>query len=61
MEGIMETAEQSKTCVVDEHDMTVGNTKFHVKSVFTDKIKLGDALKNIAMKKQRESSLPKAG
>ena len=57
----MEPAELSKTCAVVEHDVTIGNIKFHVKSVFTDKIKLADALRNIAMKKQRESSLPKAG
>ena len=57
----MEPAELPKTCAVVEHDVTIGNIKFHVKSVFNDKIKLGEALRNIAMKKQRESSLPKAG
>ena len=44
-----------------ECEITIGNVKYHIKSVFADKVKLEDALRNIAMKKQKDSDLPKAG
>jgi len=44
-----------------ECEITIGNIKYHIKSVFADKVKLEDALRNIALKKQNYSDLPKAG
>jgi len=57
----MESAKNRQSHMVIESEIIIGNIRFHVKSVFIGKVKLDDALKNIAMKKQRDSSLPKAG
>jgi len=41
--------------------IAVGGVKYRVISVFTDKVGLGEALRNIAMKKQGYSRHTKAG
>jgi hypothetical protein len=61
LEGIMGSSQKTEMCVAAEWEMTIGNIRYRVRSVFADKIKLGDALKNIAVKKQKNSSLPQAG
>ena len=57
----MESVRKTVTYVAAEREITIGSIRYRIRSVFTDKIKLEDALKNIAVKKQRNSSLPKAG
>ena len=57
----MEPENKGSELSVAESEVTVGNIKFKVKSVFAGKIKLEDALDNIAMRKQRNGSLPNAG
>ena len=61
MEGIMGSVQKTETHVAAEREITIGSIRYRIRSVFADKIKLEDALKNIAIKKQRNSSLPKAG
>jgi len=56
----MEAANENAGLAVAESVITIGNVRFKVKSVFADKVKLEDALKNIAIKKQKDGSLQKA-
>jgi len=44
-----------------EHNMIIDGITFHVRSVFIGKVRLDDALKNIAIKKQAAIDLPEAG
>jgi hypothetical protein len=61
MEGNMESGKGNEAQHTVEREITVNGVRFRVKSVFDGKVKLGDALQNIAMKKQDVSRLPKAG
>jgi hypothetical protein len=51
----MELEKHRNLPVVVERKISIDNTKYHIKSIFTGKIKLEDALKNIALKKLRNS------
>ena len=57
----MESVNEDRGLTAVESEVTAGNIKFKVKSVFTGKVKLEDALENIAMRKQRNDGLPEAG
>ena len=57
----METINHNEPDIVAESEIIIAGIRFRVKSVFTDKIKLEDAIKNIAIKKHRNNSQPKAG
>ena len=57
----MKSVKQPRKTVIIESEINVNAVKFRVKSVFTDKIELKDALANIANKKKQKSDLPVAG
>jgi len=57
----MESENKGSDLAAAEREVTVGNIKFKVKSVFAGKVILEDALENIAMRKQRNDSLQNAG
>ena len=57
----MESENKGSDLAAAESEVTIGNIKFKVKSVFAGKVKLEDALENIAMRKQRNDSLQNAG
>jgi hypothetical protein len=61
LEGTMEPMTPIEPQVSTVREIIIGNTKYIVKSVFADKIKLEDAIRNIALKKQRKNSQPEAG
>jgi len=54
----MEAKTDNREPATAESEMTIGSIKFHVKSVFEGKVKLEDALENIAIRKQKDGSLP---
>jgi len=57
----MESVNEDRGLTAVESEVTAGNIKFKVKSVFTGKVKLEDALENIAMRKHRNDGLQEAG
>ena len=57
----METLNHDESDIIAESEIIIAGIRFCVKSVFSDKIRLEDAIKNIAIKKHRNSSHPKAG
>ena len=57
----MESVYEDRELAVVDSEVTIGNIKFKVKSVFTGKVKLEDALENIAMRKHRNDGLQEAG
>jgi len=57
----MESVYEDRELAVVDSEVTVGNIKFKLKSVFTGKVKLEDALESIAMRKHRNDGLQEAG
>lgn len=56
----MESGKHIEAGAIEVSEMSVGNVRFRVKSVFADKVKLEDALRNVANKRQAAGELPKA-
>ena len=48
----------SRELTVKRRKLKIGNTVFHVTSVFTGKVRLDEALQNIALKRQKDGNLP---
>lgn len=56
----MEPENHDEPTVVAEREIIIADVRIRIRSVFSDKVKLEDALKNIALKRQRNGSQPKA-
>ena len=60
-DNITSIKKHPETPIIARREITVSNNKYRVNSVFADKIRLSDALKRIAIKKQGENSQHRAG